>query len=421
MTSHKTDPRRLHKAPAVTLLATAIGAAWLTLSATAIAVSLKDAAATNETVFSQTVSSQTALSQTASTEESGKISAAALSSVQTLMSAQQKQAASSKQQSTTPAATPNDLPRGQFHLPDEGDVIGKHYTIVVQDQEQTLVDIARQHNIGYEEIRMANPGVSLWVPGKGTEVTIPSRYLLPDAPRKGIIINLSELRLYYYPADKPGIVETYPVSVGREEFATPVGVTRTTVKVKDPAWAPPASMRREAAERGDPAPEIVPAGPENPLGRHAILLDLPSYLIHGTNRPEGVGMRVSRGCIRMYPEDIKSLYERLPGNTRVNLIDAPFKAGWDADGSLLVQSFPQLEENSLDVEPLLDALKMVDAQTKDGVEIDYARVKQAIGDSDASIIALAGPQASPTPDAAKPRNTAELLEEIQLESASAGE
>jgi|AntDeeMinimDraft_4_1070355.scaffolds.fasta_scaffold00485_17 L,D-transpeptidase ErfK/SrfK len=395
MTSPRTD-HRLRKAPTVTLLAAAIGAAWLTLPVAASAVSLKDAAVANET--------------------GSTVSSAALSSVKTLTTAQQEQAASEKKE-----AAPNDLPRGQFHLPDEGDVIGKNYTVVVQDQEQTLIDIARQHNIGYEEIRMANPGVSLWVPGKGTEVTIPSRYLLPDVPRKGIVINLSELRLYYYPANNPGIVETYPVSVGREEFATPVGVTRTTIKVKDPAWAPPASMRREAAQRGDPAPDIVPAGPDNPLGRHAILLDLPSYLIHGTNRPEGVGMRVSRGCIRMYPEDIKSLYERLPGNTRVNLIDAPFKAGWAADGSLLVQSLPQLEENSVDVEPLLNALKMVDAKTEDGVEVDYARVKQAIEDSDGSIIALYGPQAPQTSDNAEPRNTADLLEEIQLETRSSAE
>ncbi len=141
-------------------------------------------------------------------------------------------------------------------------------------------------------------------------------------------MNLSELRLYYYPANNPGIVETYPVSVGRDGFATPVGITRTTVKVKDPARAPPASMRREAAARGEPAPAIVPPGPDNPLGRHAILLAMPSYLIHGTNRPDGVGMRASRGCIRMYPEDIESLYERLPSGTQVNLMDAPFKAGW---------------------------------------------------------------------------------------------
>lgn len=157
--------------------------------------------------------------------------------------------------------SPNNLPRGEFYIPDEGDVIGETYAVTVDSQEDTLIDVARRHNIGYEEIRMANPDVSIWVPGEGTEVVIPSRYILPPVEREGIVINLSELRLYYYPADKPGIVETYPVSVGREEFATPVGKTKTTVKVKDPAWSPPASMRREAAERGEPAPSIVPPAP----------------------------------------------------------------------------------------------------------------------------------------------------------------
>ena len=247
-------------------------------------------------------------------------------------------------------ADTRELPRGHFRLPDQGDIIGESYTITVDDPAETLIDIARRHNIGYEEIRMANPGVSMWVPGEGTEIVIPAQYILPPAPREGVVVNLSELRLYYYPADNPGIVETYPVSVGREEFATPVGITRTTIKVKDPAWAPPASMRREAAARGEPAPSVVPAGPNNPLGEHAILLAMPSYLIHGTNRPDGVGMRASRGCIRMYPEDIKSLYERLPSGTQVNLMDAPFKAGWAADGTLFVQSYPQLEENVGDFE-----------------------------------------------------------------------
>ncbi|GAA3908116.1 L,D-transpeptidase family protein [Halomonas cibimaris] len=291
------------------------------------------------------------------------------------------------------AAAASDLSRGQFSLPDTGDVIGTPYTVTVQDHEQTLIDLARQHNIGYEEIRMANPDISLWVPGKGTEVVIPRRYLLPDAKREGIVINLSELRLYYYPADRPDIVETYPVSVGREEFATPVGVTKTTVKVKDPAWAPPASMRREAAERGDPAPKVVPAGPDNPLGRHAILLGIPSYLIHGTNRPEGVGMRVSRGCIRMYPEDIESLYQRIPDSTRVNIIDAPFKAGWDSDSSLLVQSFPRLVEQGAGFEPLLNAFEVIEAQIDDDIAIDYAGVKQAVENPNGTMVALYGPQA----------------------------
>ncbi|MGQ7262667.1 L,D-transpeptidase family protein [Vreelandella sp. V005] len=315
--------------------------------------------------------------------------------------------------SAVQVADQDELPRGHFRLPESGDVIGERYTVVVEDPKQTLIDIARRHNIGYEEIRMANPNVSLWVPGVGTEVVIPAQYILPPAPREGVVVNLSELRLYYYPADKPGIVETYPVSVGREEFATPVGITRTTVKVKDPAWAPPSSMRREAAERGDPAPAIVPPGPDNPLGEHAILLAMPSYLIHGTNRPDGVGMRVSRGCIRMYPEDIESLYERLPSGTQVNLMDAPFKAGWGSDGTLFVQSFPQLEENVGDFEPLLNALERVTELTEDNIEIDPEQIERAVEAPDGQFIALYGPQApelEPEP--------IELIEEIEM-SASA--
>jgi L,D-transpeptidase ErfK/SrfK len=310
-------------------------------------------------------------------------------------------------------ADQDELPRGHFRLPESGDVIGERYTVVVEDPKQTLIDIARRHNIGYEEIRMANPDVSLWVPGVGTEVVIPAQYILPPAPREGVVVNLSELRLYYYPADKPGIVETYPVSVGREEFATPVGITRTTVKVKDPAWAPPSSMRREAAERGDPAPAIVPPGPDNPLGEHAILLAMPSYLIHGTNRPDGVGMRVSRGCIRMYPEDIESLYERLPSGTQVNLMDAPFKAGWGSDGTLFVQSFPQLEENVGDFEPLLNALERVTELTEDNIEIDPEQIERAVEAPDGQFIALYGPQApelEPEP--------VELIEEIEISSST---
>ncbi|WP_404474435.1 L,D-transpeptidase family protein [Vreelandella venusta] len=312
-----------------------------------------------------------------------------------------------------------ELPRGHFRLPENGDIVGEYYTITVEDQEETLIDIARRHNIGFEEIRMANPDVSLWVPGKGTDVVIPTRYILPPAPREGVVINLSELRLYYYPADNPGIVETYPVSVGRDGFATPVGITRTTIKVKDPAWAPPASMRREAAARGEPAPAIVPPGPDNPLGRHAILLDMPSYLIHGTNRPDGVGMRASRGCIRMYPEDIESLYERLPSGTKVNLMDAPFKAGWADDGTLFVQTFPQLEENIDDSEPLQDALARLNDLVQDQVDVSEEQVKHAIENPDGRFIALYGPQAPEEEPEQTPLKLEGLLEEVEVEVSTA--
>ncbi|WP_299314371.1 L,D-transpeptidase family protein [uncultured Halomonas sp.] len=283
-------------------------------------------------------------------------------------------------------AEEREWPRGHFPLPETGSVIGESYTVTVQEGD-TLVDLARTHNVGYEEIRMANPEVSIWAPFAGTEVTIPNRHILPDAEREGIVINLSEMRLYYYSA--PGMVESYPISVGRDGFSTPVGVTRTTVKVKDPHWSPPRSMRAEAAARGEPPPAVVPPGPDNPLGRHAILLGIPSYLIHGTNMPDGVGMRVSRGCIRMFPEDIESLYERVPSGTRVNIIDQPFKAGWSDDGVLYAQSFPPLEENEASFEPLLNAVEVVARAFGDEQPpVDYARLRTLIEQPDGLIVSL---------------------------------
>lgn len=283
-------------------------------------------------------------------------------------------------------AEEREWPRGHFPLPETGSVIGENYRITVQEGD-TLVDLARTHNVGYEEIRMANPEVSIWAPFVGTEVTIPNRHILPDAEREGIVINLSEMRLYYYSA--PGMVESYPISVGRDGFSTPVGVTRTTVKVKDPAWSPPRSMRAEAAARGEPTPAVVPPGPDNPLGRHAILLGIPSYLIHGTNRPDGVGMRVSRGCIRMFPEDIESLYERVPSGTRVNIIDQPFKAGWSDEGVLYAQSFPPLEENEASFEPLLNAIETVARAFGDEQPpVDYARLRDLVEQPNGLIVSL---------------------------------
>lgn len=300
------------------------------------------------------------------------------------------------------AATPgydeiHELPRGHYALPEEGSVIGEDYTVVVEEGD-TLVDIAREHNVGYEAIRMANPDVSIWAPYADTEVTIPARRVLPDAERQGIVINLSELRLYYY--SESGVVETYPISVGREEFATPQGVTKTTIKVKDPAWAPPASMRREAAARGEPAPSIVPAGPDNPLGRHAILLGLPSYLIHGTNKPDGVGMRVSRGCIRMFPQDIESLYERVPSGTRVNIIDQPVKIGWTQDEELLAESYPALEENREGFEPLMFAMDtLAKALGEAHPPVDYKRLRQLVESPDGMAVSLlASGEDEPAPE-----------------------
>ncbi|MCG6656367.1 L,D-transpeptidase family protein [Halomonas campisalis] len=312
-------------------------------------------------------------------------------------------------------AEEREWPRGHYPLPEYGNVIGEVYTVTV-DEGQTLIDIARRHNVGYEEIRMANPDISLWAPFEGTEVTIPAQHILPDAPREGIVINLSELRLYYY--SEPGVVETYPISVGRDGFATPVGITRTTVKVKDPAWSPPRSMREEAAARGDPPPAVVPPGPDNPLGRHAILLGLPSYLIHGTNMPDGVGMRASRGCIRMFPEDIESLYERVPSGTKVNILDQPFKAGWSEDGVLYAQSFPQLEENQGAFEPILNAIEVVTkAFGEEHPPVDYKRLRSLVENPDGLVVSLlraAEPEPEPQPTPQSDGLYQELVDQDRL-------
>jgi len=222
----------------------------------------------------------------------------------------------------------------QFELPpDDNDVVGA-LTVVAARADETLLDLARRHGLGYEDIVRANPEVDTWLPGEGTEVLLPTRYVLPPGPRKGVILNLAEYRMYYFPEPKdgePAIVMTYPMSIGRMDWETPLGLTRIISKVRSPTWYPPESVRAEHAADGDPLPRIVPPGPKNPLGAFAMRLGLPGYLIHSTNRPAGVGMRVTHGCIRMFPEDIRFLFDQVSVNTPVRIINEPVKVGWHGD------------------------------------------------------------------------------------------
>ena len=221
-----------------------------------------------------------------------------------------------------------------YDLPPDGhDVIGAVSTVVAT-YDDTLVDIARRHGLGYQDIVRANPDVNVWVPGEGTEVVLPNRFILPPGARTGLVLNLAEYRMYYFPKPKDGElakVHTYPMSIGRMDWETPLGRTQIVAMAKDPAWYPPQSVRDEHAADGDPLPRIVKPGPVNPLGTRALRLGIPGYLIHGTNRPAGVGMRVSHGCIRMFPEDVEFLFDRIPVKTSVRIIDVPVKMGWDGD------------------------------------------------------------------------------------------
>lgn len=214
--------------------------------------------------------------------------------------------------------------------PLDQDLIGQ-VRHVAATKNDTLLDIARRFGIGYDEIKLANPGVDMWVPGEGTTVVVPTRFILPDAPRAGIVLNVPEMRLFYYPKPQPGeipAVETYPISIGRGDWETPLGHTTVIRKTPNPTWYPPASIQEEHAASGDPLPEKVPPGPNNPLGKYALRLGLPGYLIHGTNRPFGIGMRVTHGCIRLYPEDIEALFGAVDVGTPVYIVHQPFKLGW---------------------------------------------------------------------------------------------
>ena len=243
-----------------------------------------------------------------------------------------------------PAATAATLP-----LPAEGDLVGEEAAVAAQSDD-TLIDIARRHSLGYEEIVNANATVDPWLPGEGTLVRLPLRRVLPDAPREGIVVNLPEHRLYYFPPAKPGeprVVVSYPVSVGKMDWSTPLGLTKVAAKIKDPPWYPPESVREEHAARGDLLPKMVPAGPDNPLGQFAMRLAIPggSYLIHGTNKPAGVGMQVTHGCMRLYPEHIDELFHLVAVDTPVRIVNQPHKVGWSG-GRLFVEVHPPLEATS---------------------------------------------------------------------------
>lgn len=247
--------------------------------------------------------------------------------------------------------------------------------------EDTLIHLARYNGLGFVELRAANPTLDAWIPGEGAEIILPKRHILPDAPRKGIVINLADMRVYYFkePNQEP---ITYPISIGREGLQTPLGQTTIVRKADGPSWRPTPRMREE-----DPTlPAVVPPGPDNPLGTHALYLGWPQYLMHGTNKPYGVGRRVSSGCIRLYPEDIKAFWPQVPVGTQVTVVDQPVKVGW-IDNVMYIEVSPT-QDQSLKIEEAgmlktyeitKEDMKRISA--KAGVhkdKIDWERVRNAV-------------------------------------------
>src|SRR5271169_6163346 len=284
-------------------------------------------------------------------------------------------------------------------------VVGENQEIVTV-YEDTLYDLARKYGIGTEELIRVNPGLDPWLPGAGKQIIIPGRHILPPGPREGIVVNLPEHRLYFYPKPKHGApieVITYPVGIGKMDWRTPLGLTRVSQKEKNPGWTPPKSIRKEHALAGDPLPAHVPPGRKNPLGLYAMRLAVGdgTYLIHGTNNPIAVGMPVTHGCIRMYPDDVAALFQLIPVGTPVRLVNEPVKVAW-VSGELLLEAHPPVAAEGQTVEPNIDEFsQLLRAKVGDtvvAIHWEYAREVLAKADGVVATVGLEEDPPAPGPE-----------------------
>jgi L,D-transpeptidase ErfK/SrfK len=248
-----------------------------------------------------------------------------------------------------PASTgelPPPLQTERFVLKPGQTVIGKAQMVRLKPH-QVLSDIARLFDVGNDAIERANPNVDPWLAPVGTRVIVPTEFVLPDAPHVGIVVNLAAMRLFYFPPHAPGkpqVVITHPVGIGRLGWPTPTGMTRVVWHEAHPVWEVPRSILAEHAKEGEPLPKIVGAGPTNPLGNFALHLGWPGYLIHGTDKPAGVGRRVSHGCVHLYPEDIRQIFAMVPNGTPVRIVNQPYLFGW-RHGHLYMQAYAPLKDD----------------------------------------------------------------------------
>ncbi|WCF38566.1 L,D-transpeptidase LdtE [Enterobacter roggenkampii] len=226
-----------------------------------------------------------------------------------------------------------------YPLPPAGSrLIGQNQTYTIQEGDNKLQTIARRFNTAAQVLLETNNTIAPVNPAPGTVITIPSQMLLPDTPREGIVVNLAELRLYYFPPGQ-NIVQVYPLGIGQLGLETPVTTTRVSQKIPNPTWTPTPGIRARSLEQGIKLPPVVPAGPNNPLGRFALRLGVGNgeYLIHGTSAPDSVGLRVSSGCMRMNAPDIKALFEQVRVGTRVQIINEPVKFSVEPDGKRYIE------------------------------------------------------------------------------------
>lgn len=280
----------------------------------------------------------------------------------------------------------------ELPLPPEGEDIVGEIQVIKAKYEDTFAALGETHDLGYLELVAANPGVDPWLPGEGTDIILPTRFILPPGPREGIVINLAEYRLYYYPEGQ-SVVHTYPLGIGREGWGSPVGNTRISAMTSNPAWYPPQSIRDEHAADGDPLPRVVPPGPDNPLGPYKMTLAMPGYLIHGSNKKFGIGMRVSHGCFRMLNHNVLELAGRVKVGTPVRIIDEPYKFGVSQGKVYLEAHTPLQEENQhmtlMDKHAVVINTLLDEEHDASALRLDWEMVREVIAGEDGLPIQIA--------------------------------
>lgn len=271
------------------------------------------------------------------------------------------------------------LERNMFSVVNGSDVIGR-LAVIRLEEGDTLPDIARHFSLGINEVSAANPGVDVWVPEAGERIVLPLRFVLPDAPRRGIVINLATMRLFQYKGEgKSLVVMTYPVGVGTTERPTPMGQTYVERKVTRPTWYVPASIAEDHRKKGDPLPPKVLPGPKNPLGEYALYLSKSTYLIHGTNKPASIGLNATNGCLRLYPEDVKKLYENTPVNTPVYIVNQPYLIG-QRNGIVYLEVHAPLEgTGAVELEKM--HAKLRDIEKSLGRTLDWKKVEAVLAEA----------------------------------------
>src|SRR5512134_3707167 len=268
----------------------------------------------------------------------------------------------------SPVHLEKEIERNRFPVARGDDVIGR-LAIVQLKTGDTLPDIGRHFSLGINAIRAANPGVDVWVPEAGERVILPLSFILPDAPRKGIVVNLATMRLFQYKGDGTSLlVTTYPIGVGTSERPTPTGAMHVARKAVRPTWYVPASIAREHRKKGDILPAAVPPGPENHLGEYALYLSKPGYLIHGTNKPASIGLTAPNGCLRLYPENVKMLFDDTPVKTPVLIVNQPYLIG-QRNGVLYLEAHSPLEgSGALELEKLYAKLRTIEKNAGRGLD-----------------------------------------------------